>query len=192
LESDVSFGLSVYAPEWPPDLGRVWQEALSRHGLVVEVLPGFSVPKWKGGFLPFRLVVRPGSFPAAERYGRDALLAGFEVGFQPEEAADLEDFAAEASPEAAAVYRNARCSAYLSTSMGRTVADLRVQCFAAATLALACGGLVSDGQQGMDFMGDGAIQNAVREADDFDERPISERDWDLVPFPGWGALGGAS
>ena len=186
----MSFGLSVYAPEWPGDLARVWQESLSRHGLVVEVFPGFSAAQWKGGFLPFRLVVTAGSFPAAERYGSEAVLAGFEVDFRSENSADLEEVAAEASPEAAAVYRKSRCSAYFSSSMGRTVADLRLQCFAAATLALASDGLVSDGQQGKDFLGDAAIQNAAREADAFDQQPINEQDWDLMPFPGWSALGG--
>jgi hypothetical protein len=187
----VSFGLNVYAPEWPGELAKVWQDALSRHGLVVEVFPGFTVADWKGGFLPFKVIVKPNSFPAAQRYGGDPVLAGFEVDFQLEDPADLEEFAAEAPAEVAAVYRKSRVSAYFSTSMGRTVADLRLQCFAAATLAVASGGLVSDGQQGKDFLGDAAMQNAAREANAFDEHPVAESDWDLVPFPGWSALGGS-
>ena len=185
----MSFDLTVYAPAWPDDPARVWQESLARHGLVVEVLPGFSPGRWRGGFLPFKLLVTPGSFAAAGRYGQEAVRAGFEIDFQVESPADLEAMASRASPMVAAVYRKSRQSAYLSTSMGRTVADLRLQCFAAATLAVASGGVVSDGQQGEAFVGDAAIQNAAREADAYEANAEDPRDWGLTPFPGWGPLG---
>jgi hypothetical protein len=184
----MSFGLSVYAPAWPDDLAGVWRESLSRHGLLVEVFPGFSPARWKGGFLPFKLGVARASFSTADRYGDGAVLAGFEVDFQSESPADLEELATEAPPEVASVYRKSRHSAYLSTSMGKTVADLRLQCFAAATLAIASGGVVSDGQQGKDFVGEAAIQNAAREADEHEAHADNPRDWDLTPFPGWGSL----
>lgn len=184
----MSFGLSVYAPRFPDDLATVWQDSLLPHGLVVEVLPDFSPGAWRGGFLPFKVTVAPGAFKAADRYGRDSLLAGFEIAFRSENSADLEEFAAEASPEAAAIYRKSRHSAYLGSSMGRSVADLRLQCFAAATLAIAASGLVSDGQRGEDFLGEAAIQNAAREADEYESSSGAPEDWDLTPFPGWAAL----
>lgn len=72
--------------------------------------------------------------------------------------------------------------------MGRTVADLRVQCFAAAALCQITGGVLFEGQQGKSFIGETAFAYAAREAEAFEQKPVSLGDWDLVPFPGWKVL----
>jgi len=185
----VSFSLAVLAPTFSDDLGPRWSTELARHGLLVEFYPGFKPSTWRGGFLPFMVKVQSGAFPTAARYGSDPLLGGFELDFGRTDAEELAEVAAEEQvPAVAALLESCRVEAVLSTSMGRTVLDLRLQSFAAATLAIVARGLVMDGQQGKSFVGAEAVANAARESDLFDAQPIHEADWDLVPFPGWQAL----
>jgi hypothetical protein len=72
--------------------------------------------------------------------------------------------------------------------MGRSVAELRVQVFTAATLAQICGGQYADPQRDQVFAASRAIAIAREEADGFEEHPIHPEDWAIEPFPGWEPL----
>jgi hypothetical protein len=184
----LSFTLEVLAPSFPDDLGSRWPEALAKQGLSVEVYPRFRASTGGGRFLPFKLTVRAGAFPAAERYGPEPVLAGFELDFSSTGPGELEELAEGAEAELAGLLRSARAVAILRTAMGRTVADLRLQCFAAATLAKLCCGVVLDEQQGKYFFGSATLANASREAEAYEREPVPPEDWDLIAFPGWAAL----
>lgn len=64
--------------------------------------------------------------------------------------------------------------------MGRNVAALRLQCFAAATLAQFG---VMDGQQGHALIGESSFTNAEREAEAFEAHPWTRRTGTSFRFP---------
>jgi len=183
----MSFSLTVFAPAFPDPIVSPWREALSEHGLVVQIWPGFQPSQWTGGFLPFSVEVRPNSFPAANRYGTASLLAGFEIHFHDTDPDDMEKLVAEEHGDISTILRTARSEATLMTSRGRSALDLRLQSFAAATLATVAKGLVLDAQQGRCFRGLEAIANAKRESDRFDAQS-DPNDYYIAPFPGWTVL----
>lgn len=184
----VSYSVDVFAPFLPKDCGSTWREALTPHGLTVEVYPGFNAATWQGGCVPFRVVAVEGAFPAAHRYGQVPVVAGFEVAFLPVDADELNDLLSEAPAELRDRLRATTIAAHFRTAMGRTVADLRLQCFGAATLAEMTGGVLLDPQEGRYYSGRDALGYAARESEAFESNPVSPRDWELVAFPGWDAL----
>jgi hypothetical protein len=112
-------------------------------------------------------MVVPGAFPAASRYGAMAILCGFEL-----------DVSVPSTPAARTGVETRRYFSFRTPS-SRSVADLRVQSFAAATLAVICEGLVEDPQQGASFRGDRAIANATREAAEYEAKWATEAQWQL-------------
>jgi len=163
----MSFDLSVQAYRVPSDLRADWARALAEHGLMVGFHPAFDPAHWTGGLVPATLRATPGAFPAAARYGSNRVLCGFEL-----------DVSIPRTP-AAREGREARRYFAFRTAAGRTVADLRLQCFAAATLAILSEGLVEDPQQGASFGGQRAIENARREADEYEAKWATPDQWRL-------------
>jgi hypothetical protein len=176
----MSFELSVFVPTPAEDILPAWRRELARHGLECEFFPGFSLRSWAGGHLPVRLTVSdPASFPQARRYGSEPLLAGFEIDITQAEASDLPDAVRSELGMLHVAFR---------TAMGRSVADLRLQCIAAASLAGILGGLYFDPQQGVVLEPEQALKAALSEAAGFEEAPVNPADWQLTPFPGWPAV----
>lgn len=159
------YGLTVNVPQWPLDLGLLWQETLRPHGLVVEPMAHCNPAAHRAGRLTFRLTVTPGCFPAAERDGDAPIMAGFEASFQRLSREDHALLAKECPAPVRAVYRRCPYEAHFSTDGGGTVADVRLQCFAAAALAAATGGVLHDSRSGEFFVGDAAWRHPAREAD---------------------------
>ncbi len=175
----MSFDLAVFAQRVPQDLIPAWTQALAAHGLTVEFHPSFDGHVWGGGFLPIMVTsIAPGAFPAAHRYSAPPFVCGFEL-----TVSDLEASSGHPGGVPGRYFE-------LRTALGRSVADLRLQCFAAATLAIVTGGTVEDPQQDASFEGQEAIRNAAREADEYEAKWAKERDWDFIPVPeggGWPA-----
>lgn len=174
------YGLTVNVSQWPPDLGRLWRETLRPHGLIVETATECRPGAHRGGRLTFRLQVTPGSFPAAARYGDSPIQAGFEASFQRLSRADHALLSKECPARVRTVYRRCPCEAHFSTDRGRTVADFRLQCFAAAALTVACGGVMHDSRFGELFLGDAAWRHAAREADRHEALACGPGDWFLA------------
>lgn len=174
------YGLTVNVSQWPPDLGRLWRETLRPHGLIVETATECRPGAHRGGRLTFRLQVTPGSFPAAARYGDSPIQAGFEASFQRLSRADHALLSKECPARVRTVYRRCPCEAHFSTDRGRTVADFRLQCFAAAALTVACGGVMHDSRFGELFLGDAAWRHAAREADRHEAVACGPGDWFLA------------
>lgn len=173
------YALTVNLPHWPPDLGRLWQEALRPHGLIVEPTAHWNPAGHPGGRLTFRVAVTPGSFAAAVRYRDSPILAGFEAGFQRLSRADHALLLKECPAHVRAVYRRCPYEAHFSTDRGRTVADVRLQCFAAAALATATGGVLHDSRSGEFFVGDAAWRHAAHEAERHEALAFGPCDWFL-------------
>jgi hypothetical protein len=163
----MSFDLGVQAHRVPLELLTDWPRALSEHGLQVIFHPAFDLMQWAGGWVPATLRPTRDAFPAAARYGSNRVVCGFEL-----------DIAIPRTP-AAREGREARRYFAFRTAAGRTVADLRLQCFAAATLAILSEGLVEDPQQGASFRGERAIENARREADEYEAKWATPDQWRL-------------
>jgi hypothetical protein len=173
----VSFSLEVFATVLPEDLWSTWAAALSDYGLVVERHPGFSPEKWRGGWAPFKLVVRHVS-DGDQRYPGSAIAAGFEFDVGPNE--DGDDLASQAPATISPLISGARTVFHFSTPAARTVADLRLQCMGAATLAAITNGAVYDPQQDAFFAGEAALANARREFEQYEADPDSS--WSFEKF----------
>jgi hypothetical protein len=184
----MSFTLSVFAGGVPEDLKSRWERSLADYGLRAEFLPEFDPAHWPGGMLPARLEVQPGAFAAAGRYGAGPLIAAFEFYVMEADPEHIELLAQEASTEIRRRLETARKHFFFITSTGRSAADLRLQYFAAAVLAMMSGGVLVDCQSDRYLVGDAAIEAARAEADFFDGHEEAFRDWDSLAFPGWERL----
>jgi hypothetical protein len=175
------YGLTVNVPSWPPDLGLLWQQHLRPHGLIVELSAECRPAAHRGGRLTFRLLVTPGSFSAVARYGDFPIQAGFDASFQRLSRQDHTLLAIECPASVRALFRKCPYEAHFSTDRGRTVADVRLQCFAAAALAVAGGGVMYDSRSGDALMGADAWRHATREADRYEAEACDPSDWFLGP-----------
>jgi hypothetical protein len=173
----VSFSLEVFATTLPDDLWVLWADALAGQGLIVERHPSFEPGQWRGGWAPFRLLVQQD--PSTDRrYPDHPIVAGFELEIGPNDSGD--DLAVQAPGPVSSLISGARTVFHFSTSTARSVADLRLQCLAAATLAGITRGVVYDPQQDAFFTGEAALANARREIEQHESDPGSS--WTLEPF----------
>jgi len=176
----MGFELTVVPNIVPPDLRSRWQRALQEAGLTCEFHPTFRGADWPGGYLPIKVTaVAADSFPEASRYSEST---PFICGFELEISAGETDSPEGPGPES----RLFVCR----TATGRSVADLRLQWFGAATLAVLTGGEVEDPQRGELFEKAVALSHAAREADDYEERWAKPEDWDFFRLEadgGWPA-----
>ena len=129
----MSFELVVEMKSGVKDLRQSWQDEINSHGFSVEILPSFDPASWQGGFLPMKLIAIPDKY----LFGLPKVIqiSGFEVDFGPE-------------------------SAHFRTAMGRTIAELILQCYGAACLAVVTKGVYHDPQTGESFEGASAVQRA--------------------------------
>jgi hypothetical protein len=129
----MSFELVVEMKSGMKNLRQCWQDEINSHGFSVEILPSFDPASWQGGFLPIKLIAM------ADKYlfglPKVIQISGFEVDFGPE-------------------------SAHFRTAMGRTLAELILQCYGAACLAVITNGVYHDPQTGESFEGASAMQRA--------------------------------
>lgn len=129
----MAFELFVTCETIPANLAEVWEKELSAKGIVVEVLPGFLPSEWAGGFLPIKLIELPESYRF--RLPSIVQISGFEVGFTLN-------------------------SAHFRTAMGRTIAELILQCSCTAILAAITGGMYIDPQTDKIYEGERALKRA--------------------------------
>jgi hypothetical protein len=129
----MSFDLVVEMKKRVKGLREQWQEEINTHGFSVEILPSFDPEIWQGGFLPIKLV----SMPDKYLFGmpKAVQISGFEVSFSPE-------------------------SAHFRSAMRRPLAELILQCYGAASLAVITDGVYHDPQTGESFEGASAIERA--------------------------------
>lgn len=184
----MSFSLSVFAGGVPEDLKSRWERSLADYGLRVEFLPEFDPEHWPGGMLPAKLEVQPGAFRTAGHYGPGPLIAGFEFDIMEADPEHIELLAQEASTEIQQRLGTARKHFFFNTAAGRSAADLRMQYFAAAVLAILSHGVLVDCQDDRYLVGDAAIEAAYAEAAFFDSHERGFQDCAVLAFPGWERL----
>jgi hypothetical protein len=129
----MSFELIVEIKSGVTNLRQRWQDEINSHGFSVEILPSFDPATWQGGFLPMKLTTIPDKYLLG--LPKVIQIAGFEVDLSPE-------------------------SAHFRTVAGRTIAELTLQCYGAACLAVITNGIYHDPQTGESFEGESAIQRA--------------------------------
>lgn len=182
----MSFVLNVFfTPTSEVDLLGKWCSALAQHGLECEFSPHFTLETWQDGFLPVCLkIMRSDAFPQAHRYGKSLILTGFELSILKLTRKTVpHGLARDLTKRLVTGFQTTFC-----TASGRSVADLRLQCLAAATLANIFDGFYHDPQQGKIFQGAQALREAHQEAESFENSPLPEASWILRPFPGWEAI----
>ena len=172
----MAFELSVYTPKILENLESRWLDALAAEGLVCEFHPNFTIANNHRGFLPISVRVRKNSFLNSEKYGEKTLLGGFELDIESGNKSIL---------EIDNTNRIDVCKTFIvRTAMGRSVIDFRLQCFAAAALANITGGILVDHQANSNFIGRKALENAEREAREYEEF-YKENFLELPLFNGW-------
>ena len=129
----MAFELVVEMKTSVKNLRQRWQDGINSHGFSVEIMPSFDPDTWQGGFLPVKLIALPDKY----LFGLPKVvqISGFEVSFGPE-------------------------SAHFRSAMGRPLAELILQCYGAASLAVISNGVYHDPQTGESFEGASAINRA--------------------------------
>ncbi len=129
----MAFELVVEMKTSVKEFRQRWQEEINSHGFSVEILPSFNPDTWQGGFLPIKLV----SMPDKYIFGLPKVtqISGFEVSFGPE-------------------------SAHFRSAMSRPLAELILQCYGAACLAVITNGVYYDPQTSESFQGASAVSRA--------------------------------
>lgn len=132
----MAFELAVEIRSAVSNLRQRWQDEINSHGFEVEIFPSFDPDNWKGGFLPIKIATMPDKY----LFGLPDVnqISGFEVSIYPK-------------------------SAHFRTAMGRTIAELIMQCYGAASLTVITNGVYRDPQTGESFEGHAAITQADRE-----------------------------
>jgi hypothetical protein len=175
----MSFDLAVYVPIFPLGLKGRWEQRLALEGLRCAFPPGFNPARWPGGYVPVKV-------EEVAHYGSIPVLASFEFDVGP---SDGTTEGQDVPGPLGEILTLTRWRCWLVTKTGRSAADLRVQSFAAATLAEVAGGVVFDPQQGRYFAGREAITNAAAESASYERWLGDPSGWALEPWPGWEALG---
>ncbi len=129
----MAFELVVEMKTSVKNLRQSWQEEINSHGFSVEILPSFDPETWRGGFLPLKLTSMPNKY----LFGLPEVIqiSGFEFSLGAE-------------------------SAHFRSAMGRPLAELILQCYGAASLAVITNGVYHDPQTGESFNGTSAINRA--------------------------------
>jgi hypothetical protein len=129
----MAFDLIVEIKISVKNLRQRWQDEINSHGFSIEILPSFEPDNWQGGFLPIKLVAMPDKY----LFGLPKVIqiSGFEVSFGSE-------------------------SAHFRSAMGRPLAELILQCYGAASLAVITNGVYHDPQTGESLVCASAIERA--------------------------------
>jgi hypothetical protein len=159
----MSFELEVEMKNGVRNLRKRWHDEINAHGFSIEILPSFDPANWQGGFLPIKLAAMPDKY----LFGlpRVVQISGFEIDFDGE-------------------------SAHFRTASGRTLAELTLQCYGAACLAVITNGVYHDPQAGESFEGASAIERANWEIMAY-QPYIDQRARVQHPFTQWSDYDGA-
>lgn len=158
------YALTVNVAAWPPDIARLWREALKPHGMLAELPAGFRPEAHAAGPLAFRLAILAEAFRGAGELGDPPRLAGFDASFERLDPVDHDRLTAECPARVRGVYRRSPCEAHFVTDERHSAVDIRLQCFAAAALAVAGDGVMHDGRSGDYVLGAEAFRHAARHA----------------------------
>ena len=197
----MSYEKHVYAADLPADTQQVWIREMNRHGIEVEFHPSFDMFGWSGGYLPCRLLVKPGACPQAARYGAQPFQAGFEflaIRSRVEISEILGEFHQELLRSGLKLPRD--LLGVLSDSQALfcfthggfrwTAADFRVCWYAAAALARVTGGLLfdewSDNNDNGFCYAEQALEVAKQRSALYEADPeAAAAVWEAEPFRGW-------
>ncbi len=165
----MSVDLTVYMQGLPDDLGSKWARAMAEWGM--ECKPASNcLTEGDIGFVPWICVESSQDASEDAKPVRDrAFEAGFELSVGPfdSKAYLVELQAGHNGQDDQAVIeaiRLARIEARFRTSSSRSPADLQLQWFAAATLAILADGVLEDPQAGRRYVGRAALLEAARQS----------------------------
>jgi hypothetical protein len=161
--------------------------------MVCEFRPDFDPAIWGGSDLVAKMLVTPGAFDGAERYGSVPFVTGcgMDLWHAPEFDDERDDLTDRCPKPLRAKLAKATQKFFFTTSMGRSPDAWRFQVFAAATLAQVTGGLFYSPQTSEFNTGEEAVKLAAAEAAEFESQMASKlkagKRWALHPFKTWRA-----
>jgi hypothetical protein len=187
----MSIDLDVFVVRIPKDLRSRWQEAFAEQGMICEFRPDFDPATWTAEDFVARMQVRRNGFPGAKRYGTEPFVTGcgMHLWRTPEFDEERDDLLTRCPKAMRAKLKKAEQKYFFTTSAGRSIDAIRFQFFAAATLALVTGGLFYSPQTALFNTGAEAVELAVRETTDWEEKNAASlkpgTGWKLRPFRTW-------
>lgn len=194
----MSIDLDVFVVRAPKGLRDRWQAALAEQGMACEFRPDFDPATWGGSDLVAKVLVTPGAFDGADRYGPAPFVTacGLDLWHAPEFDDEREDLTERCPTLLRPKLAKATQKYFFTTSMGRSPDAWRFQVFAAATLAQVTGGLFYSPQTGEFSTGEEAVELAAAEAASLESRMAAKlkggKGWSLRLFKSWrAALTGA-
>ena len=189
----MSIDLDVFVARTPKNLRARWQDALAAQGLVCEFRPDFDPAMWSGSDLIAKVLVTPGAFEGADRYGAAPFVTGcgMDLWHAPEFDDERNGLTDRCPRSLRAKLGKATQKFFFTTSMGRSPDAWRFQVFAAATLAQVTGGLFYSPQTGTFNTGEEAVELAAAEATEMESgmavRLKAGKGWPVRPFKTWRA-----
>ena len=177
----MSFELYAFVDKFPVEIITNWKQKLIDVGLVCEFHPDFqSIDTWSGGILPIKVKF---SEKYADRYGLKEFLAEIEL-YVEDDLSEYEWILQEGSLPEPVKHRLAQSKkmAFFSTSTGRNMVDLHLQCFAAAALVFLCDGVLYNPQSEGARVGNDVFEGAQHEIEAYEP---SKSDLQFRYFQSW-------
>jgi len=138
-------------------LSKSIENEFAKLGIKLEICPGFELESWEGGFLPIRLIELPQEY--LFNLPQLIQISGFELYYDQGHASSR-------------------------TTMGRTIAELILQCYFTAILTLLSEGTYIDPQTGDTYEGREALKRAHEEIMEYEEF-LDESSKKQHPFTRW-------
>lgn len=184
-----SFDLNVYIPKPDSNFEEKWIAEFKKYGLEVEIHPGFDINNQQG-FLPFKLIVQKNNkYVKSKHYHNKVILTGYELDVSKFDSEDYfsyfeEDELKKLSQEYKDKLKKCELNLFFSVNPSQNTSEYRIAWFTAATLTKLYNGVLSDPQQGVDYIGQEAINKAIELSDKF-ENSIPDNQWKLYDFKKW-------
>ena len=138
----MAFELSVALTKSLENEKQNIENEFSKLGFKLELCPDFELKTWEGGFLPIKLIELPQQY--LFNLSQIIQISGFELYYEDQHAS-------------------------LRTAMGRTIAELILQCYFAAIMTYLSEGTYIDPQTGNAFEGKDALKRAHEEIMEYEE-----------------------
>lgn len=188
----------VFVRELKPGLVQDWIDELEKHGMKCEFHPSFNFETWDEEFVPVKLELVPGLFPADSKFGKIPMRVGVNVSisryFKPLQNGPLDpELVKNSNPEAIQKLMKSQVFVYCDEDVPLVgIIGWRFFIFAVATLGMVTdGAIIYDGLGGNRALtGQEAIELAIQECTETDLEALKEpnrypADWEYVDFTVW-------
>lgn len=188
----------VFVRELEPGVIQDWINELEKYGMKCEFHPSFSFETCKGGYVPFKLELVPGFFPADHKFEKKPMRVGMNIlisrYFKPLQNGPLDpELERNSNPDAIQKIMMSQVLVYFDEDVPLVgIIGWRFYIFAIATLGMITdGAIIYDGLGGNRALtGQEAIKLAIQECTENDLEALKEPTrypaaWKYVDFTVW-------